>query len=201
LGASSLQFDDPARGFSFRADGPLDMRMDQRAGPSAADLVNGLDEEALADVLFRYGEERLARRIARRIVGERSRAPIAGTVQLARIVREAIGRSGDRLDPATRTFQALRIAVNEELGEIEKGLAAAAACAAPGAGLAAISFHSLEDRIVKRFLQKLALQGRAEILTRRPIRPGDEEVATNPRARSARLRSARIIHGAGEFQP
>lgn len=199
LGASSMQFDDALRGFSFRQDGPLDMRMDQRAGPTAADLVNGLDEPALADLIRRYGEEHRAGRIARIIVRERQREPITSTSRLAGIVREAVGRPRDRLDQATRTFQALRIAVNDELGELEKGLAAAMASAAPGGGMAVISFHSLEDRIVKRFLRTLALQGRVDILTRRPVRPTDEEVAANPRARSARLRCARILHAAGEL--
>jgi 16S rRNA (cytosine1402-N4)-methyltransferase len=198
LGASSLQFDSAERGFSFRADGPLDMRMDRGSGPTAADLVNELDVESLADVLWRYGDERRSRRIARAIAEGRGRAAIRSTGQLAEIVRRAGGGRSGRIDPATRTFQALRIAVNDELSEIEKGLAAAAAGAAPGARLAVISFHSLEDRIVKRFLRSLAVGGCAEVLTRRPLRPGDEEVAANPRARSARLRAARILTAPAE---
>jgi 16S rRNA (cytosine1402-N4)-methyltransferase len=198
LGASSLQFDSAERGFSFRADAPLDMRMDRSSGPTAADLVNELDAESLADVLWRYGEEHRSRRIARAIVAERGRSPVRTTGQLAEIVRRACGGRSGRIDPATRAFQALRIAVNDELSEIEKGLAAAAAGAAPGARLAVISFHSLEDRIVKRFLRSLAMSGCAEILTRRPLRPGDEEVAGNPRARSARLRGARLLAAPAE---
>ena len=193
LGVSSLQFDRPARGFSFRQDGPLDMRMDGRSGPTAADLVNGLDAESLAELLWKYGEERASRRIARAIVAERGRRSLTTTLRLAETVRRAAGGSGARLDPATRTFQALRIAVNDELNELEQGLAAAVSCAAPGARLAVISFHSLEDRIVKLFLRNLAVRGCAEILTRRPLRPSEEEVAANPRARSARLRVGRIL--------
>jgi 16S rRNA (cytosine1402-N4)-methyltransferase len=193
LGVSSLQFDRGDRGFSFRADGPLDMRMDRGGGPTAADLVNELDVEALADILWRYGEERRSRRLARAVVEARERSPINTTGQLADVVRRAGGGRSGRIDAATRAFQALRIAVNDELNEIEAGLAAAAAGAAPGARLAVISFHSLEDRIVKRFLHRLATGGCAEILTRRPLRPSDEEVAGNPRARSARLRGARIL--------
>jgi 16S rRNA (cytosine1402-N4)-methyltransferase len=198
LGASSWQFDRPERGFSFRQDGPLDMRMDPGRGPTAADLVNGLDAEALADILWRYGEERRSRRIAGAIVRERSRAPISSTAQLAGVVRRALGTGGARRDPATRTFQALRIAVNDELSELEQGLRAAAGAAAPGARLAVISFHSLEDRIVKRFLRSLAVRGCAEILTRRPLRPGEEEAAANPRSRSARLRAARLLAAGAE---
>jgi len=198
LGASSLQFDRADRGFSFRQDGPLDMRMDRGSGPTAADLVNGLDAEALADVLWRYGEEHRSRRIARVVVEARGRGPITTTAQLAGLVRRAVGGHRGRTDPATRTFQALRIAVNDELSELEKGLRAAAAAAVPGARLAVISFHSLEDRIVKRFLRSLAVGGCVEILTRRPLRPSAEEEAANPRARSARLRGARILAVPGE---
>ncbi len=193
FGVSSLQFDEAERGFSFRNDAPLDMRMDRGSGPTAADLVNELDAESLADIIWRYGEERRSRRIARFIVEERGRSPIRTTGRLAEIVRRAGGGRFGRIDPATRTFQALRIAVNDEMSEIEQGLAAASAGAAPGARLAAISFHSLEDRIVKRFLRSLATGGCAEVLTRRPLRPGDDEVAANPRARSARLRGARLV--------
>jgi 16S rRNA (cytosine1402-N4)-methyltransferase len=198
LGASSLHFDRPERGFSFRQDGPLDMRMDRGSGPTAADLVNGLDAEALAEILWTCGEEPKSRRIARAIVGARQRAAITTTAQLAGLVRRAVGGRYGRIDPATRTFQALRITVNDELNELEKGLQAAAASAAPGARLAVISFHSLEDRIVKRFLRSLAVGGCVEILTRRPLRPSAEEVAANPRARSARLRGARILAIPGE---
>ncbi len=192
LGVSSLQLEEAARGFSFRREGPLDMRMDPSAGPSAADLVAELDAEALAGVLWEYGEERRSRRIAAAIVRERSRAPITTTARLAEVVRRAAGGRRGRIDPATRTFQALRIAVNDELSELEKGIEAAAAHMAPGGRLAVISFHSLEDRIVKRFLRDLAHRGGARLLTRRPRRPSREEVAANPRARSAKLRAARI---------
>ncbi len=198
FGVSSLQFDEPGRGFSFRADAPLDMRMDRSAGPTAADLVNGLDAESLADILWRYGEEHRSRRIARAVVEARDGGPIGTTGQLAEIVRRACGRGSGRIDPATRTFQALRIAVNDELGEIEKGLEAAATAATPGARLAAISFHSLEDRIVKRFLRRLAVGGCAEIMTRRPLQALEAEVSGNPRARSAKLRGARLITAGAE---
>ena len=205
LGVSSFQLDDAARGFSFRADGPLDMRM-AAAGPTAADLVNTLPEAELADTLYQFGEERLSRRIAKAIVAARAQAPITTTLQLAEIIRRVVpaGRSG--IDPATRSFQALRIRVNDELGEIERGLAAAAGLLAPGGRLVVVSFHSLEDRLVKRFMQDAAgrtpapsrhdpggLQPRANprfaLLTRNAERPGDAELRANPRARSARLRA------------
>ncbi len=152
LGVSSPQLDDPARGFSFRADGPLDMRM-ERQGPTAADLVNTLPERALADLIFELGEERHARRIAGAIVAARSQAPIETTLRLAEIVRAAVPRSADGIDPATRSFQALRIRVNDELDELDRGLSAAENLLASGGRLAAVSFHSLEDRRVKRFLR------------------------------------------------
>ncbi|MBI3452691.1 MAG: 16S rRNA (cytosine(1402)-N(4))-methyltransferase RsmH [Rhodospirillales bacterium] len=203
LGVSSPQIDEPARGFSFRADGPLDMRMGAD-GPTAADLVNTLDERELAEIIARYGEERHARRIARTIVAAR---PIGRTGELADIVRRAVRRAADGIDPATRTFQALRIAVNDELGELSRGLAAAERLLAPGGRLAVVSFHSLEDRAVKSFLKARGGEGERgsrhmpaapgadrapsfRLLSRRPIRPGDEETARNPRARSARLRAA-----------
>ncbi len=154
LGVSSPQLDDPARGFSFRADGPLDMRMG-RSGPTAADAVNQLDEPALAGIIARFGEERHARRIARAIVAARRKQPIARTLALADIVRAVVPakRGAGHVDPATRTFQALRIHVNDELGELDRGLRAAESLLAPGGRLAVVSFHSLEDRIVKRFLR------------------------------------------------
>src|SRR5439155_21832714 len=205
LGISSMQLDEAVRGFSFRADGPLDMRMGGQ-GPSAADLVNGCSEAELADIILRYGEERRARAIARAILRRRSQAPISRTGELAEIVRSVVKRGRDQSDPATRTFQALRIAVNDELGELDRGLAAAEALLAPGGRLAVVSFHSLEDARVKSFLRHRS--GRAAggsrhlppatatmapsftLLTRRPIRPGADEIARNPRARSARLRAA-----------
>jgi 16S rRNA (cytosine1402-N4)-methyltransferase len=205
VGVSSFQIDDPARGFSFRTDGPLDMRM-ATSGPTAADLVNTLPEDELADTLYQLGEERLSRRIARAIVAARAQAPLATTQQLADVIRAVVPREKSGIDPATRSFQALRIRVNDELGEIERALAAAAALLAPGGRLVVVSFHSLEDRLVKRFMQDaagltpapsrhdprgLAPSARAgfRLLTRRATRPSEAEVATNPRARSARLRA------------
>lgn len=205
LGVSSMQFDRAERGFSFRASGPLDMRM-EKSGRSAADLVNEDDEADLADIFWRYGEERKSRRIAHLIVERRKEKRIETTGELAEIVRRAVGASSkDESDPATRTFQALRIAVNDELGELERGLAAAEQVLAPGGRLAVVSFHSLEDRAVKEFVRERAgrtpapsrhappVKGRAPSLrelTRRPVLPGEREVAANPRARSARLRVA-----------
>ncbi len=208
VGVSSPQLDLAARGFSFRLDGPLDMRMEQ-AGISAADLVNAMPEGELADILFRYGEERASRRIARAIVSARRAGPITRTGELAEIVRHAAppARPGPaRIDPATRTFQALRIVVNDELGELARALAAAEALLAAGGRLVVVTFHSLEDREVKEFLR--ARSGAAprgsrhlpdegappeatfRLLHRQPIRPGAAETAINPRARSARLRAA-----------
>jgi 16S rRNA (cytosine1402-N4)-methyltransferase len=206
LGVSSMQFDQADRGFSFRASGPLDMRM-ERSGPSAADLVNEADEAELADIIWRYGEERKSRRVARAIVEARRQKPIETTGELAEIVRRAVGPQGrDESDPATRTFQALRIAVNDELGELERGLAAAEQVLAPGGRLAVVSFHSLEDRAVKQFVRARAgrvpapsrhapprAEDRAATLsdlTRKPVLPSADEIAKNPRARSARLRVA-----------
>ena len=208
LGVSSYQLDDPARGFSFRHAGPLDMRMGA-AGTTAQDLVNSAPERELAGIIYRLGEERLARRIARAIVEARAKAPINSTYELAEIVRGAIpgGRPGgrQRIDPATRTFQALRIEVNDELGELERGLRAAEQLLREGGRLAVISFHSLEDRPVKHFLRQRsrtsAVRSRHlpptdtphptfKVVSKRPLRPTSEEVARNPRARSARLRVA-----------
>ncbi|MGH6892347.1 MAG: 16S rRNA (cytosine(1402)-N(4))-methyltransferase RsmH [Dongiaceae bacterium] len=205
LGVSSMQIDQAERGFSFRFEGPLDMRM-ERAGKSAADLVNELAERPLADLIFTFGEEKKARRIAKAIVGARALAPIGTTQRLAEIVRRAIGPAHDRIDPATRTFQALRIAVNDELAEIDRGLAAAERLLAPGGRLAVVSFHSLEDRRVKQFLREhagrspkasrhLPEKGAERAPTLRLIAPGGiepsaDEIKSNPRARSARLRVA-----------
>jgi 16S rRNA (cytosine1402-N4)-methyltransferase len=191
LGVSSLQFDTEGRGFSFRRDEPLDMRMDRTQGPTAADLIAGAEERELADVIFQYGEERFSRRIARALVMARSERPVETTGQLAQIVRRAVPSRGyQRIDPATRTFQALRIWVNRELEGLEQFLTAAVRRLGAGARLAVISFHSLEDRIVKHAFRALQ-QGEAalRVLTKRPIAPGDEEVARNPRARSAKLRA------------
>ena len=187
LGVSSLHLDRPDRGFTYRDDGPLDMRMGHD-GPTAADLVASLPEEDLADVIYRYGEERLSRRISKAIVRAREREPITMTDQLARIVAGAVPRRRGGGHPARRTFQALRIAVNRELEELEASLPQAVELLAPGGVLAVISYHSLEDRIVKRFV---AGEERLEALTKKPIRPGEAEVARNRRARSAKLRASR----------
>jgi 16S rRNA (cytosine1402-N4)-methyltransferase len=204
IGVSSMQIDQAERGFSFQSDGPLDMRMAQ-TGRSAADFINEADEAEIADVLFHYGEEPKARKVARAIVAAR---PIERTGQLADVVRKTLGHhAGMKKDPATRTFQALRIHVNEELEELEGGLAAAEQVLAPGGRLAVVTFHSLEDRIVKRFLK--ARSGALPAASRhrpavskdefpptfeavaRPVRADEAEIAANPRARSATLRAAR----------
>jgi len=201
LGVSSFQFDEPARGFSFREDGPLDMRM-SLSGESAADVVNSADERSLSQIISRYGEEKNARRIARAIIAAR---PITGTAQLAAIVSEAQGPAALRhaIHPATRTFQALRIHVNDELGELERGLEAALDILKPQGRLVVVSFHSLEDRMVKRFLTERSTsaprasrhapiaapshQAAFQLLPRRV--PSAEEIASNPRSRSAKLRA------------
>lgn len=203
LGVSSFQLDQAERGFSFRADGPLDMRM-EKSGPSAAELVNSLPERELADIIFRFGEERFARRIARSIVARRAEAPFTTTADLAALVRRAVPRDPSGIDGATRSFQALRIAVNDELGEVERGIAAAMELLAPSGRLVVVAFHSLEDRIVKQAMaaasgrggasrhDPAALSGRTKpsfhLLTPRAMRPQDAECSANPRARSARLR-------------
>jgi 16S rRNA (cytosine1402-N4)-methyltransferase len=193
LGVSSLQLDGPGRGFSFQRDEPLDMRMDTTGGETAADLVARSTERDLADAIYAYGEERFSRRIARAIVEARRAQPIATTGGLAAIVRRALPRRGHmRIDPATRTFQALRIWVNRELDGLDRFLEAAARRLRIGARLVVISFHSLEDRIVKHTLRALQLDRDAgvRVLTRKPVVPGDDEVRRNPRARSAKLRAA-----------
>ena len=191
LGVSSMQLDAAGRGFSFRRDEPLDMRMDQSQGATAAQLLDEVDEVELANVIFQYGEERFSRRIARAIVGARDNGPIATTGRLAEIVRRAIPRKGyQRIDPATRTFQALRIWVNRELEGLDAFLVAASRRLRAGARLAVITFHSLEDRIVKHAFRALAAGEEAiRVLTRKPVVPADAEVARNPRARSAKLRA------------
>lgn len=205
LGISSLQLDDPERGFSFLREGPLDMRLDPEAPLSAGDLIAAAGESELADILFSYGEERRSRRIAAAIVRARASEPITTTTRLAELVEQTIGRApGARIHPATRTFQALRIAVNDELGELERGLEAALRILRPGARLVVISFHSLEDRIVKQFIarevkgcvcppeQPVCTCGRQPTLKAigRATRPGHAEVERNPRARSATMRVA-----------
>ncbi|WP_244643914.1 16S rRNA (cytosine(1402)-N(4))-methyltransferase RsmH [Alsobacter metallidurans] len=204
IGVSSMQLDDAERGFSFRFDGPLDMRM-EKAGESAADLVNGMEEGPLADLIYRYGEERRSRGIARAIVAARKGARIETTKQLADIVSKVVWQSPDGIHPATRTFQALRIAVNDELGELERALEASERALAPGGRLVVVTFHSLEDRIVKRFLTERAGREAAPsrhapalergaatftLVNRKPLTAQHDELAANPRARSAKLRAA-----------
>ena len=210
LGLSSLQLDRSERGFSFRASGPLDMRMDRSRGMSAADLVNDASKEELADVISRYGEERFAKRIAGAISTARSHKPIETTDELAKIVFDAVPRKfhPQKIHPATRTFQALRIAVNEELDNLEKGLEAGFSSLSAGGVMAVISFHSLEDRIVKGFFRYKALscicppdlpvcmcdkKVEVAVLTKKPVTPSDEEISANPRSRSAKLRGARKL--------
>ena len=207
LGLSSLQLGDAERGFSFCADGPLDMRMDGGdGGRSAADVVNTADEQTLADIIWRLGEERFARRIASAIAEHRATDPIRRTHQLAEIVRNVVPPARDRIDPATRTFQALRIHVNDELGELERGLNAAETLLATDGRLVVVSFHSLEDRTVKQFLRtrsgsaagssrhlpppETARPPTFRLLGRGVVRPSTQEINANPRARSARLRAA-----------
>ncbi|MFO7741533.1 MAG: 16S rRNA (cytosine(1402)-N(4))-methyltransferase RsmH [Anaerolineae bacterium] len=203
LGLSSLQLADVGRGFSFTADGPLDMRFDPTSdGPTAADLVNELSADALADILYEYGEETQSRRIAKAVVEAR---PIRGTQELVEVIEKAVGRRRGRLHPATLTFQALRIAVNEELVALKAALPQAVELLEAGGRLVVIAFHSLEDRIVKRFMRRESKdcicprelpictcdhEASLNVITRKPIRPNEEEVAANPRSRSARLRIA-----------
>jgi 16S rRNA (cytosine1402-N4)-methyltransferase len=205
VGVSSMQLDEPKRGFSFRLDGPLDMRMSQN-GPTAADVVNGMERGALARVIAVLGEEKRARSVAAAIDRARQAKPIASTVELADIVAGAVGRGGDKIHPATRTFQALRIFVNRELDELAEALVASERVLGEGGRLVVVSFHSLEDRIVKRFMaersaskgsgsrhrpEEVASAPTFELLTRSAIFPGEDEIRVNPRARSARLRAAR----------
>ena len=206
LGVSSMQLDLAERGFSFQKDGPLDMRMSQ-SGDSAADLVNGAEEEVLADILYHFGEERASRRIARAIVAAREAEPITTTLRLAEIVSKCLPRpKPGQSHPATRSFQAIRIAVNTEFEQLAEGLAAAERALKPGGMLAVVTFHSLEDRIVKRYLQIAAgveansnryaparaeTVARFELVTKKAVGPDEEELAANPRARSAKLRVAR----------
>jgi 16S rRNA (cytosine1402-N4)-methyltransferase len=204
IGVSSMQIDDPERGFSFRAEGPLDMRMG-RHGTSAEDLVNGMEEGPLADLIYRYGEERRSRAVARAIVAARRQERVTTTKRLADIVASVVRAAKDDIHPATRTFQALRIAVNDELGELERALEAAERVLRPGGRLVVVTFHSLEDRIVKQFLQERS--GREarpsrhapagarsaatfDLLGRKAVTAGEDELRANPRARSAKLRAA-----------
>ncbi|OAN44470.1 16S rRNA (cytosine(1402)-N(4))-methyltransferase RsmH [Magnetospirillum moscoviense] len=205
IGVSSMQIDQAQRGFSFAKDGPLDMRMEQ-AGPSAADVVNNASEGELADIIFHLGEERHARRVARAIVAARADKRFERTSDLAEVVRRTVRKGNDTIDPATRTFQALRIHVNDELGELSRGLAAAERLLAPGGRLAVVTFHSLEDRAVKTFMKRRsgAVEGASRhlpmqaagpaptftLLTRKAVAAGPAEQARNPRSRSAKLRAA-----------
>ena len=218
LGVSSFQLDEAGRGFSFRADGPLDMRMDQsgtHGGPSAADVVNTLGERELADILFQLGEERLSRRVAHAIVAARAEAPITTTLRLAGIIRAVVPKDGSGIDPATRGFQALRIHVNDELGEVTRALEQATRLLAPEGRLVVVCFHSLEDRIVKRFMLEASGRtpapsrhdprglvprqvARFRVLTPKALRPGATESGENPRARSARLRALECLHVPGD---
>ncbi|MGQ0526505.1 MAG: 16S rRNA (cytosine(1402)-N(4))-methyltransferase RsmH [Alphaproteobacteria bacterium] len=207
LGVSSMQIDEALRGFSFRFDGPLDMRMDTGRGMTAADIVNTYDEKDLADLIYQYGEERLSRRIAKKIVERRAEKPFDTTRGLAEVARSCVPRSRkDEIDPATRTFQALRIAVNDELGELDRALEAAVNILRPGGRMIVVSFHSLEDGRVKKFFrdhssgkpkgsrylpeEKQAGPVYFESLTKKALQPGAQEMRDNPRSRSARLRAA-----------
>jgi 16S rRNA (cytosine1402-N4)-methyltransferase len=195
LGVSSMQLDEPGRGFSFRRDEPLDMRMDTSAGPTAAEALAAVDEKTLADVIYELGEDRFARRIARAIVAARAVAPIETTGRLADIVRRAVPRRGyTRIDPATRTFQAVRIWVNRELEGLGDCLHAVAGRLRPGGRLVVITFHSLEDRVVKHVLRSMQAAGECglRVLTKRPLVPAAVEIDRNPRARSAKLRAAEV---------
>ncbi len=196
LGVSSMQFDEPGRGFSFQRDEPLDMRMDRSSGETAAQFIASAQEHDIADTIYAFGEERFSRRIAHAIVEARREAPIDTTLRLATIVRRAIPTRGyQRIDPATRTFQALRIWVNSELDGLDAFIGAMAKRLRVGARLVLISFHSLEDRIVKHTFRALEKSSDAaiRILTKRPLIAGDEELALNPRARSAKLRAAERV--------
>jgi 16S rRNA (cytosine1402-N4)-methyltransferase len=190
LGISSLQLDTVTRGFSIKSDAPLDMRMDQDLRLSAFDLVNFLPQESLSDILKRYGQERWHNRIARAILRERKRTLIVSTGQLAQLVSRTVPARYTKIHPATRTFQALRIAVNDELEALYEGLNKCINYMRPGARIGVIAFHSLEDRIVKNEFRKFAREDKLRIITKKPLRPTAEEVGSNPRARSARLRVA-----------
>lgn len=196
FGVSSMQLDADGRGFSFKRDEPLDMRMDRSRGETAADLIDRVDETELADVIYRFGEERRSRQVARAIVMARGQSPITTTGRLAEIVRRGVAARGwQRIDPATRTFQALRIWVNGELDGLDSFIGRAASRLQVGGRLAMISFHSLEDRVVKHTLRDLARGDEAaiKVLTKHPVIAGDAEAAVNPRARSAKLRAAMRI--------
>jgi len=196
LGMSSYQLEAEGRGFSFQREDPLDMRMDTTSGPTAADLLKEASESEIADAIYQFGEERFSRRIARSIVQARESVPLETTTQLATVVRRAIPRRGfTRIDPATRTFQAVRIWVNRELENLDEFLDMVTRRLKTGARLVVITFHSLEDRIVKHTLRALAQRddARIRVLTKKPVTPGPDEVERNPRARSAKLRAAECV--------
>lgn len=195
VGVSSFQLDDASRGFSIKSDSKLDMRMDKRSDITAYDIVNRYKEKDLSDIIFRYGEERFHNRIAKHIVSERARKPIETTGELSTIVRRAIrpGHRDFRIDPATRTFQAIRIAVNDELAALEEGLKKIVSSLDIGGRIAIITFHSLEDRIVKNLFKGYAGLGVLRIITKKPVRTRDEEARDNPRSRSGKLRVAERI--------
>lgn len=195
VGVSSFQLDDGSRGFSIKSDSPLDMRMDKKIEISAYDIVNRYKESDLSDIIFRYGEERFHKRIAKLIVQERSRKPVETTLELSALVRRAIGggRRNFRIDPATRTFQAIRIAVNDELTALEEGLKKVVSWLDIGGRIAVITFHSLEDRIVKNLFKGYAGLGVVKIITKKPVRPSEKEARDNPRSRSGKLRVAERI--------
>ncbi len=192
LGINSVQLDNSARGFSFQRDGPLDMRMDTNAGITAAEVVNKTNRQELEWLIREYGEERFAGRISRRIVNERKKSPIQTTGRLAEIVSRAVPGRG-KIHPATRTFQALRLTVNEELDCLSRALPRALKVLRPGGRICLIAFHSLEDRIVKHTFRRWSVEGEVRILTKKPLRPQEAEVRANPRSRSAKLRAAEKI--------
>ena len=214
LGVSSMQVDQAERGFSFSKDGPLDMRM-SRSGPTAADIVNGESERRLAEIFFRFGEDRAARRVARKVAEHRSRSPITTTAELSQIITAAKSseRAKSSIHPATKCFQALRIAVNDELGQLARGLEAAERALRKGGLIAVVTFHSLEDRIVKRFFracsgalrsnrhrpQEPSASPSFDLMSRRPLTPDESEIALNPRSRSAKLRLARRTDAPSRF--
>ncbi|XVN43311.1 MAG: 16S rRNA (cytosine(1402)-N(4))-methyltransferase RsmH [Candidatus Rickettsia vulgarisii] len=215
LGVSSMQLDSGDRGFSFTYDGPLDMRMSS-AGYSAADFINNVEEKEIADIIYQYGNETHSRKIAKKIVEERQMSPITNTLRLANIVRSSIGFRKGKIDSATKTFQALRIYINDELGQLERFLNNCKNLLTPKGRLVIVSFHSLEDRIVKNFFKansvkleakskyskKLEKQNSNEwlkVLTKRPLTPSAKEIAENPRSRSAKLRAAENVVGAGDL--
>lgn len=193
LGFSSLQMDDPVRGFSFRNDGPLDMRYDTKQELKAYDVIHSYSQEALADIFFTYGEERRSRILAKRIVQERKQASLKTTGELARLIEQTIGSGSGKIHPATRVFQALRIYVNDELGNLRAFLTGLPVILAPGGVCAIISFHSLEDRIVKQAFRDFKKQGIARECSKKPIRASSDEIKNNPRSRSAKLRIMHIL--------